>query len=265
MIEERTLALVLRTRVHGESDKIVTFLTRDWGKVTGIAKGAQRSRRRFVNVLEPFTHVSLRFRPSRADDLAFIFGCDLIQSFRGPSRDLQRFALASYTAELIDVMVAGREPGQEIYRLLLESLTMIEEQTPWSPLLLPAFEFLLLAHVGYEPNLRDCQHCGTILPENAPSAVFSPSLSGLLCRNCRERGGATLVLSAETLHLLRQPKHVGLQAFLSTAVSPRVCYEVRAVGARLLTRHLSRPLKSLAFLEQAGIVWDSSIDALRGE
>ena len=53
MVEERTPALVLRGRTHGESDKIVTFLTRDWGKVTGIAKGAKRSQRRFVNVLEP--------------------------------------------------------------------------------------------------------------------------------------------------------------------------------------------------------------------
>ena len=42
---------------YGESDKIVTFLTRDLGKVTGIAKGAKHSKRRFVNVLEPFTHV----------------------------------------------------------------------------------------------------------------------------------------------------------------------------------------------------------------
>src|SRR5215475_8389966 len=96
MREELTTAIVLRTRTYGESDKIVTFLTRDWGKVTGIAKGAKRSRRRFVNVLEPFTHVQLRFRPSRANDLAFILGCDLIRSFRAPGRDLQRYALASY-------------------------------------------------------------------------------------------------------------------------------------------------------------------------
>ena len=60
--ETTTPAVVVRARVFGESDKIVTFLTRDLGKVTGIAKGAKRSKRRFVNVLEPFTHVSLRLR-----------------------------------------------------------------------------------------------------------------------------------------------------------------------------------------------------------
>lgn len=266
MLEERTPAIVLRTRPHGESDKIVTFLTRDWGKVTGIAKGAQRSRRRFVNVLEPFTHVRLRFRPSRADDLAFIFGCDLVQSFRSPSRDLQRFALANYVVELVDIMVAGREPGQEIYLLLLDSLSVLEERTAWPPLFLPAFAFLLLAYIGYEPNLTGCQRCQTVFKEHDETfSVFSPSLGGLLCPNCRERGGPTLRLSAETLRLLRSPKRAGLKAFLSTAVSPRVCYEVRALTARLLTHHLSRPLKSVAFLEQAGILGDSSIDAPEGE
>jgi DNA repair protein RecO (recombination protein O) len=152
MLEERTPAIVLRGRPHGESDKIVTFLTKDWGKVTGIAKGAKRSQRRFVNVLEPFTHVQLRFRPSRphhADELAFIFGCDLRQSFRGPSRDLQRFALASYCSELIDVMVTGQEAGEEIYALLLDSLQGLETTDPISPAFLPTFELLLLTHTGY--------------------------------------------------------------------------------------------------------------------
>jgi DNA repair protein RecO (recombination protein O) len=262
--EEQTPAIVLRTRPHGESDKIVTFLTRDWGKITGIAKGAKRSQRRFVNVLEPFTHVNLRFRPSRVDDLAFIFSCDLIQSFRSPSRDLQRFALASYAVELVDAMVAGREPGQEIYVLLLDSLTVLEEQTEWSLLFLPVFEFLLLAHVGYEPSLTGCQRCGIPLQEDLRQVAFSPSLDGLLCTNCREHGGTTLVLSVETLQLLRRSKRTGLKAFLSTLMSPRVYGEIRALTARLLTRHLSRPLKSLAFLEQTGITRDSSIDAQEG-
>ena len=157
MHEERTLAVVLRTRPHGESDKIVTFLTRDQGKVTGIAKGAKRSRRRFVNVLEPFTHVRLRFRPSRTDELAFILGCEMVRAFRRPSRDLHRFALASYVAELADVMVAGREAGAELYDLLLRGLGTLETRDEVPGLFRPAFELRLLAEVGYAPGLAECQ------------------------------------------------------------------------------------------------------------
>ena len=50
--ESRTSrAVVLRWRSYGESDKIATLLTEDAGKLTGIAKGAKNSRRRFANSL----------------------------------------------------------------------------------------------------------------------------------------------------------------------------------------------------------------------
>jgi len=264
MLEERTPAVVLRSRVHGESDKIVTFLTQHWGKVTGIAKGAKRSRRRFVNVLEPFTQVHLRFRPGRSDELAFIFGCDLIRSFRRPSRDLQRFALASYVVELIDAMVAGRESGSEMYELLLHGLTVLEEHEVLSPLFLPVFELVLLTHAGYAPHLTSCQQCGRSLVNEIP-LIFSPSLGGLLCQNCRAQGGVTLLLSPETLGLLHSVKNVAEATFLQTTASSRVYRETRALVSSLLSRHLSRPLKSRAFLEQAGLFHDSHIDGSQEE
>ena len=266
MVEERTPALVLRGRTHGESDKIVTFLTRDWGKVTGIAKGAKRSQRRFVNVLEPFTHVQLRFRPIRTDELAFIFGCDLLRSFRAPSRDLQRYGFASYLTELIDVMVAGRESGQELYELLLQGLTVLEEYTELPPLFLSAFELLLLAHTGYAPNVDRCQRCGLpVAASHSSKAIptpvaFSPSLGGLLCVRCRDTGGATIRVSPETLHLLKNSQSTQPNTLLLTHAAPQTCRELRAIVTGLLSRHLSRPLKSRAFLEQAGLLTDSLVD-----
>ncbi|MBM4255177.1 MAG: DNA repair protein RecO [Deltaproteobacteria bacterium] len=265
MVEERTPAIVLRGRAHGESDKIVTFLTRDWGKVTGIAKGAKRSQRRFVNVLEPFTYVQLRFRPIRADELAFIFGCDLLRSFRAPSRDLQRYGFASYLTELIDVMVAGREAGPELFELLLQGLTVLEEAELPS-LFLSAFELLLLVHTGYAPNIEGCQRCGLPLTESDNSLVsFSPSLGGLLCVRCRDTGGATVRLSHDTLQILENPQSTQPTTLLLTQASPQTCRELRAIVTGLLTRHITRPLKSRAFLEQTGLLTDSLVDDARGE
>ena len=235
------------------------------GKGHRYRQGAKRSRRRFVNVLEPFTQVHLRFRPGRSDELAFIFGCDLIRSFRRPSRDLQRFALASYVAELLDTMVAGRESGPEMYELLLHGLTVLEEHEVLSPLFLPVFELVLLTHAGYAPHLTGCQQCGLSLAGNEISLIFSPSLGGLLCQNCRAQGGVTLLLSPETLRLLHSFKNVAEDTFLQTTASPRVYRETRALVSSLLSRHLSRPLKSRAFLEQAGLFHDSHIDGSQEE
>ncbi len=260
MQEERTQAIVLRTRVHGESDKIVTFLTRDWGKVTGIAKGAKRSRRRFVNVLELFTHVALRFRPSRSDGLAFILGCDWIQTFRSPGQDLQKFACANYMAELADVMVAGREAGQETYLLLLHSLSALEDHPALPALFLPAFELRLLIDVGYAPNMTDCQLCGTALTPDDHTLAFSPSLSGLVCSQCTAQAGATFRLSPETLMLFQVWLASEQSVFPLPDISPRAAQETRTLVSRLLAQHLPRPLKSAAFLDQMNIFLHASID-----
>lgn len=272
MIEERTPAVVLRTRAYAESDKIVTFLSRDWGKLTGIAKGAKRSRRRFVNVLEPFTHVQLRFRPSRSDDLMFIVGCELIQAFRRPSADLERFALASYVVELADIMVAGREAGQEMYDLVLTGLNTLEDETSLSPVFYSLFALHMLHRAGYAPDLTRCQQCGTVLgeesPEDAPTLSFSSELGGLLCHRCHGQGGTILQLSPQTLSVLRryQDTPTKIQTPISLDIPARARNELRALVTRLLSRHLSRPLKSIGFLEQAGIHTQSAeIDAPGGE
>src|SRR5437867_12680442 len=106
--ETLTRAVVMRARTFGESDKIVTFLTRDLGKVAGIAKGAKRSKRRFVNVLEPFTHVDVRLHLRAHSELAFVAACELVDSHHSFARDLAKFAHASYMLELTDRMVRGR-------------------------------------------------------------------------------------------------------------------------------------------------------------
>ncbi len=272
MIEERTPAIVLRTRAYAESDKIVTFLSRDWGKLTGIAKGAKRSRRRFVNVLEPFTHVQLRFRPSRSEDLMFILGCELIQAFRRPSADLERFALASYVVELADVMVAGREAGQEMYDLVLTGLSTLEDETKLSPVFSSLFALHILHRAGYAPDLTACQQCGTVLAEecaeDAPALSFSSHFGGLLCQRCHGQGGTILQLSPETVSVLRryQETLTQIQTPLALDIPVRARNEMRALVTRLLSRHLSRPLKSVAFLEQAGIqTQQAEIDAPVGE
>src|SRR5664279_1400929 len=112
-------AIILRTRAYGESDKIVTFLTDDAGKLTGMAKGAKNSRRRFANCLDPFTHVRVHFRTSTrpGSSLVFMESCDLLHS-TGSLAEPNKFAYGSYLIELVDQLTEEAHPVPEVYRLL---------------------------------------------------------------------------------------------------------------------------------------------------
>src|ERR1043166_4648954 len=97
-----TPAIVLRARPYGESDKIVSFLTESHGKLTGIAKGAKRSRKRFANSLEPFSLVELRFQDRPHGSLVFILASDLLFGFKNLASSLEKIAFASYLVEITD-------------------------------------------------------------------------------------------------------------------------------------------------------------------
>src|SRR5216683_8442417 len=122
-VEEASPAIVLRTRDYSESDRIVTLLTREFGKLSGIAKGAKASRHRFERKLEPFSHVNLYFRRRPHGQLVFITraeAADLAQHV--VDDDLAKIALGSYMLELTDALTAEEGEASGAYRILLAGL-----------------------------------------------------------------------------------------------------------------------------------------------
>src|SRR5213593_4263848 len=100
-VSQSSNAVILRSRSYGESDKIVTFLTSDAGKLTGIAKGAKNSRRRFANCLDTFTRVRVDYRSRPGASMVFMDSCDLLEP-PGVLADPKKFAYGSYLIELVD-------------------------------------------------------------------------------------------------------------------------------------------------------------------
>ena len=242
-----TPAVVIRTRAFGESDKIVTFLTRDRGKIAGIAKGAQRSKRRFVNVLEPFTHVdvTLRLRPGR--DLAFVNACVLLDAPISLARDLLKFAYASYVLELTDRMVREHEAGPDTYELVRDAIALLEHGEA-EPGVLRAFELHLLRLTGYEPELDRCRRCGTAA--TGATMYVHPARGGVLCVRCRGEGRAyhaSPPVLERLIALQRTPFTAGDAAPFRLA--PGMAAEARALVRCFFAANLTAPLASEKLLE----------------
>jgi DNA repair protein RecO (recombination protein O) len=248
-LEMTTPAIVIRARDFGESDKIVTFLTRDLGKLSGIAKGAKRSRRRFVNVLEPFTHVTLRLRLRPTSDLAFISACELLEAHHTFARDLVKFAHASYLLELTDRMIRGREAGPETYELVRDALGLLDRGQPESGIL-RAFELQLLRLSGYEPVLDRCRRCGAGLAAVA-SMYVHPARGGVLCARCRGEGRA-YVTSRSTLERLLELQRARFEGADARrfALPPAIAAEARALVRSFFAGNLGAPLVSEQLLDE---------------
>jgi DNA repair protein RecO (recombination protein O) len=236
-------AIILRTRAYGESDKIVTFLTEDAGKLTGIAKGAKNSRRRFANCLDPFTRVRAHFRSRPGASLVFLESCDLLEPV-GALVDPAKFAYGSYLVELIDQLTAEAHPVRELYSLLTEGLGELRHGAATAALL-RAFELQLLCHAGYDPEL---QHCGRCHRRLGAVAFLDPIHGSIVCAGCRSREEPLIPIEPRTLAALQGLKGLRLNELRGHRLAGGVATEAAQLTGRLLALHLPRPLRSLKLI-----------------
>jgi len=238
-------AIVLRWRAYGDSDKIATLLTRDFGKLTGIGKGARNSRRRFANSLEPLARVTVYFRQRPNASLAFLESCDLLQAT--PAEPL-RFAYGSYLAELVEQLTVEWNPVEGVYSLLDEALRALADG-PATAGFVRGFEMKLLHHIGLAPHFATCNRCAGPFPVD--TAHFSPALGTFWCATCgRGEEGLTPIdtaVIAQLGSLLALP----LEACRAAPLGDTAAAAAQLAG-QLLSIHLHRPLRSLRLIAQLG-------------
>lgn len=197
-----TCGIVLRIVGHGESDKLVTFYSPDLGRVTGIAKGARKSKRRFVNKLEEFTLLQLDYRlPRRQTGLLLISEAEVLTAHLILRTDFRRYAAAMYICELLIRFTRDNDPDPKLFALLRWALASLHRaKNPLKIVLLAHLHLLEVA--GYRPDLHRCASCRqAVVPGR--NYQLQPVAGGLLCDLCTAGHGTHLPrMSIQTVSLL---------------------------------------------------------------
>jgi len=237
-------AVVLRRLQYGEADRILTLLTREYGKLGAIAKGARRAKARAGSSLDLFSHSQMMLAKGRNLDVVA-----QVQR-RGDSRhiagDLARTAYASLVSEVVDKVLEERHPVDEIFDLVvatLDRLNMLERSpradAAW-------FLMRILELLGYQPQLDSCAGCGQALP--AAAGWFSPLLGGVLCAGCGAHAQAGSPVSVNGLKVLRLMAGGDAALYDRLRLTEAILHEVEQALEEQLEYHLDRHLKSLEFI-----------------
>ena len=118
MPAQETPAIIITVRDYGEADRLVTFLTPGRGRLTGIAKHARKSKKRFANCLEPLSRVILFLSDRARGDLEFLEKGEAVRSFMALRRDLTRLGAGALVAELAAEMASPPEATAAIFTAL---------------------------------------------------------------------------------------------------------------------------------------------------
>lgn len=115
----KTKGIIVRKRDLSEADRLLTIYTKDFGKILAKAKAVKKSQAKLKGHLELFLYSDLMFAEGRSLDI--VTGAETIDSFSLLHNDLSSLAAAYCLSELIDRMIAGPEPDEDVWQLILTS------------------------------------------------------------------------------------------------------------------------------------------------
>ncbi|MFN7946149.1 MAG: DNA repair protein RecO [Blastocatellia bacterium] len=242
-----TEAFVLRSYTLKEADKICVFLTRDAGKLRGVAHGARKLRSRFGSSLEPFTEVALTYFQKENKELVSVSNCEIIRSSFDLSSRSEMLAATEYLAELALEFLPDHEPNEKVYRLIAATLEALRQSPDKAPdPLVRYFEVWLLKLAGFFPDLRHCGSCEKSLEREA--SVWLTADDTPQCLECSGRRGEELRPNVRQMIQVILQKSPG--AFFTSSHDHRVLGQIKNITTRQIQRVLERELKSYELLNR---------------
>ncbi len=247
-----TDALILNSFDYGESDRIITFYTSGFGKLKGIAKGARRSRKRFVGKLDLLTEIKLIFFHSEKSELARIETVELVDLFSRVKSGITSFSGGCCMAELVSEMTREGLPHPAVFGLLRDFLKMLDGSNEAEALSLARyFEIKLLTILGFMPHLTGCVVCRTDIRDGA-GVFFVPDKGGAVCGPCRtaDKGAPGLAMSAGTAMFLASAARFDTDKLLRLKPGAACLEESEKILDEFIRHQIGRELKTKKFISK---------------
>ncbi|MFN9614639.1 MAG: DNA repair protein RecO [Dolichospermum sp.] len=148
----------LKTQPLGESDKIVTILTQEFGLIRAVATGARKQNSSLGGKMGMFVINELLISPGK--NLDIIIEAQTIKNYPGLSKNLGKLAASQYLAEIVLCQSLSEQPQIEIYELFNKYIQRIEDIPRTETKCVIAFlvqgVFQLLDLAGLRPQVEFC-------------------------------------------------------------------------------------------------------------
>ena len=259
----KTEVVVLRSIKYGESSKILTLYSREFGKISCIAKGARSAKNKFGSSMEPLTHSLVVLYKKEHRDLHLISQCDALKTFKNIGKDLERLTIGLAIAEFLYRIAHNEEKNELLFDLIIESLTALDAE-PKTPMIhLHAVHLRTAILFGYSPALNFCSICGKELLGGSGEYryAFQIARGAVFCNVCMSPEGTSsggqaseqmmVTVSAPALQLLRRCSTSAMLSLNFLVVDPKVGNELEEILRFYLQYHFEqyKSMKSLDLMQ----------------
>lgn len=240
--------LVIHRTDLGEYDRVVTLFTREYGKLSVVAKSARRSGSRFSGVTELFTESRVQLATGKTFDI--LTQCEIVGAHAALRVDLRKLIRATYLCELLDRLTGERDDAssEALFDLMLGALQLLGRAQTYPDAVVHSFELHLLGVQGYAPSTDRCVLCGRAAVSQG--AGFSASLGGVVCAADRGRAPDSGAISPDSLAALDLLQNGDASTILQFRPSPTVAAELARALRWYIRYRIDSNLKSGDFLDQ---------------
>ncbi|WP_347161321.1 DNA repair protein RecO [Peptostreptococcus anaerobius] len=193
-----TQAVVLKALKFKENDIILTLFTRNYGKVSAIARGAQKPKSRLMATSQVFSYNNYVLR--KQNDMYVVYQSESIKSFYNIATDFDAFSYASFIMKLVEGVLVEGQTNNRLFVLLVRTLFLYSEGVDNPKFILDAFIVKFLDYTGFKPNVDACTSCSST---NYRKAVFSISDGGIVCDKCIKKQENYLKIDQTTIRLMQ--------------------------------------------------------------
>ncbi|MED3624809.1 DNA repair protein RecO [Neobacillus thermocopriae] len=238
---QRCEGIIIRTTDYGETNKIITIYTREWGKIGVMAKGAKKPNSRLSSITQLFTYGY--FLIQKGKGLGNLQQGEIISSMRAIGEDIFLTAYASYIVELTDKCTEEKKPNPFHFELLFQTLHYLNEGND-PDILMNIYEMKMLNVLGLYPILNQCSVCAS----TDGHFSFSIREGGFLCHRCLDKDPYHLKISPATVKLLRLFYYFDLSRLGTISVRNETKEELKKVISAYYEEYSGLHFKTKKFL-----------------
>lgn len=241
-----TEGLVIMEKSVGESDRLVTVLTRQEGVVRAFAQQAKKIKNNKLSATQLLSYS--RFTIFKGREKYIIDDAQPIEVFFDLRRDMERLSLAQYFCELAGALAPQETEAGDFLRLILNALHFLSKGTKPNLLLKSIVEMRILSLAGYMPNLICCAGCSCY---EADEMFFLPRSGVIYCGNCMKAAAEPVLrLSRGALTGLRHTIYADFDKLFSFSLSEQGLKELSRASEQYVLSTLQRSFNTLDFYNQ---------------
>ena len=231
--------IIISTTNYSETSKILNIMTKEYGLIGVMAKGARRLKSPLRSFTSNLTYANFMIY-YKEDKLSTLTEVNVINHFKNIKSDINKISFATYLLELAEG-VMRQNNNRQIYDLLISTLLKIEEG--YDPLILMnILELKYLDFLGIMPVIDKCAVCGC----KTNIVTLSSYKGGYVCRRCYN--GETMV-SAKTIKLIRMFYYVDISKISKIEISDKSKMEINRFLDDYYDRYAGLYLKSKKFIK----------------